>query len=269
MTSKLLYVTLVLCLLLAVALARTKKSVGRSKRNADFPSHPKDNQHKKAEAAPKKDDITSKKAEAAPKKDDITSKKVEAAPKKDDIASKKVEAAPKKDEGKDKKFEYDEMTQGKKYPYGFENEEEEEEEDKHDYHHDEKAHGKPKPYGHEDEDEEDKHDYHHDEKPHGKPNNHHKDQYVKAFRAYKLITYVDADCKGDGNPLVLENSECFILPNGDSIHLSVTGSKATLLHFNTSVTCEGIPVDDLINQEVDKCFSRGSLSHKIVPVVIE
>jgi len=225
-------------------MAGAKKMVG--KRNADVPSlarskdeyknkygydDDEDKDHKKPE------DDKYKKPDDKPKDDDKY-KKPDDKPKDDDKYKKPDDKSKPKPDDKPKP---------KPRPYGDDEDEEEEEHQK----------PKAKPYGYDDEDVKPKHN--------GKGKyKHHNEKYIKSHRSYKVVTFLDENCTEQGYSLTVRNSECYLLPNGDSLHVTVIGERASVLYF-TNTKCEGLPVDDSLDVEKDKCFNLRALHHKIVP----
>jgi len=70
---------------------------------------------------------------------------------------------------------------------------------------------------------------------------HHGDYEEGGYEApkiFKLCTYTTSDCSDEGSCVLIENTVCFPLPNGDSLVFSLIGRSGTGLYYGGSIDCQ-------------------------------
>jgi len=85
---------------------------------------------------------------------------------------------------------------------------------------------------------------------------------------YKFCTYVNTDCAGRPYCLVLETTNCFLLPNGDSIKLNVETITAGARYYQGISNCDGHFPHIYLNSTYT-CVPNLSIdrSYKVVPFI--
>jgi len=78
---------------------------------------------------------------------------------------------------------------------------------------------------------------------------------------FKVCVYDPAStCDAHGSCLLVENSECFNLPNGDSFHATLIGEHATVLYYQGTTGCNTQTPIIYLNLQIDQCSAYSPFS---------
>jgi hypothetical protein len=251
MASKFLYIALILLVIFAVALCADKQEGKKKEAAKKAPI--------KKVALGKKKVINTKRAPKKKAPSKVQKKNEYTVPDDDTNYGEEEETGDYDDNNKS--YAHPPSPTSSPKPYG-EEEQEEYEEEKPEY---DKPKPKPKPkptYGH-----------HYEPEPE-EEYEHPKQQFninVKSQKLFRVCTFLAQDCSGDPSCFLVENSECFSFPNGDSLIVDLVGRHGNFIYYPSNAGCNTIgsavtPTITLNVVEDVTCFNYNGNGMKILPL---
>jgi len=97
---------------------------------------------------------------------------------------------------------------------------------------------------------------------------------IPSQKTFRVCTYRNNTCTGEPCCFFVENGKCFSFPNGDSLIVDLVGARGNALYYSGNPTCNNKdtsvnPTIYLNLEEQDSCFEYESVGLRILPLLFQ